>query len=172
MWDFAILGELTSGPARAEILDEALGLVGEFWLGEDVHHHGAHFTVDGARMVPPPTQRPRIPIWVAGYWPGRRPFQRAARWDGVVPLRSGELFQGLRPDELSECLAYIRLHRTAEGPFDAIYFHSESLPGWSETTALAAKYEHAGATWWLESTNPINESAAEFRRRVRAGPPG
>src|SRR3970282_1786048 len=52
----------------------------------------ARFAVEGSfhhlarmRFEPRPVQRPRIPIWVAGFWPARAPFRRAARWDGVFP---------------------------------------------------------------------------------------
>src|SRR5258706_773037 len=94
-WDFAPFGEPPLGPDRAGRLDEALAVLTALWTGEDVHHRGEHFTVDGARLVPPPVQRPRIPVWTGGYWPGTAPFQRAARWDGTAPLRKGQLFQGL-----------------------------------------------------------------------------
>jgi len=165
-WDFAPLGELPPGPARASMLDEALHLVTAFWTGDDVHHRGEHFTVDGARMVPAPIQRPRIPIWTAGYWPGAAPFQRAARWDGIAPLRQGHLFQGLNPTDLAECLAYVRSYRESDEPFDVVSFHTDPRRQYS-----VAEYEAAGATWWLESTNPVEESLAAFRSRIARGPP-
>jgi hypothetical protein len=165
-WDFAPLGELPPGRERASMLDEALDLVTAFWSGADVHHDGEHFTVDGARMVPAPVQRPRIPIWIAGYWPGTAPFRRAARWDGMAPLRKEHLFQGLNPTELAACVAYVRSHRSTDEPFDVVSFHTEPHPRHS-----VADYEEAGATWWLESTNPATESLAEFRIRIRRGPP-
>ena len=136
------------------------------WRGDDVHHDGRHFTVDGARMGPPPLQQPRIPIWTAGYWPGTAPFRRAARWDGVAPLRKGELFTGLSPDELDACLRYIHAHRESAAPLDAVYFHTVADDG-----ARVDEYGDAGATWWLESTNPAIETVAQFRARISAGPP-
>ncbi len=165
-WDFDPFGELPSGPQRGELLDEALTVLTKCWSGADVHHDGRHFTVDGARMVPAPVQQPRIPIWTAGYWPGTAPFRRAARWDGVAPLRKGHLFAGLSPGELADCLAYIRSFRNTEAPFDVVSFQTEP-----DQHARVPEYEEAGATWWLESTNPASERLAEFRARVRAGPP-
>lgn len=165
-WDFAPFGEAAYGPERGAALDEALSVLTACWRAEDVHHHGRHFTVDGARMGPPPLQQPRIPIWTAGYWPGTAPFRRAARWDGVAPLRKGEVFAGLTPDELDACLRYIHAHRESATPLDAVYFHTTA-----GDRARVDEYRDAGATWWLESTNPANESLAEFRRRVYAGPP-
>lgn len=117
-------------------------------------------------MLPVPLQQPRIPIWVAGYWPGTAPFRRASRWDGVTPLRKGRLFEGLTPAELADCLGYIRQHREPDRPLEAVYFHTRAGDG-----ADVDEYEAAGATWWLESTNPAVESLAQFRARVRAGPP-
>jgi alkanesulfonate monooxygenase SsuD/methylene tetrahydromethanopterin reductase-like flavin-dependent oxidoreductase (luciferase family) len=165
-WDFVPVGELPVGPVRAALLDEGLGVLHAFWSGEAVVHKGEHFTIDRARIVPPPVQRPRIPIWVAGYWPGGAPFRRAARWDGVAPLRAGHIFRGLTPAELSECVGYVRSHRDREAPFDAVYFHTST----ARDSSLATEYEQAGATWWLESTYPVTESLAEFRQRMRAGP--
>ncbi len=165
-WDFAPFVEQPPGTERAAALDEALEVIVALWTGDDVHHRGRHYTVDGARMAPTPIQQPRIPIWTAGYWPGTAPFRRAARWDGVAPLRKGQLFQGLNPDELADCLSYIRTVRDIDGHFDVVSFQTEP-----DQRAYVPDYERAGATWWLESTNPVSESLAEFRARVRAGPP-
>jgi hypothetical protein len=166
VWDFAPFGETPSGPERGAVLDEALDVVTACWSGRDVHHQGRFFTADGVRMLPTPLQQPRIPIWSAGYWPGTAPFRRAARLDGVAPLRQGELFEGLAPQELVDCLAFINQHRDVVAPFDAIYFHT--VPG---DGARVDEYEQAGATWWLESTDPAVESLAQFRTRLHAGPP-
>ncbi len=165
-WDFAPFNEVPQGPGRAEMLDEALAVITACWTGEDVHHVGRHYTVEGARMLPTPVQQPRIPIWTAGYWPGTAPFRRAARWDGVAPLRAGEDFAGLTAPELAQCLGYIRAHRPHDAPLDAVFFHTEADDG-----ARVEEYERAGATWWLESTNPAKETLAKFRARLRAGPP-
>ena len=59
------------------------------WSGERFSYQGKHFTVDPVRFTPPPVQRPRIPVWVGGVLPAPRPIARAARWDGMVPIRFG-----------------------------------------------------------------------------------
>ncbi|HEX5997179.1 MAG TPA: LLM class flavin-dependent oxidoreductase [Jiangellales bacterium] len=165
-WDFAPFGEPPPDRARGELLDEALTVLTACWRGDDVHHHGRYFTVDGARMRPVPVQQPRIPIWIAGYWPGTAPFRRAARWDGIAPLRKGRVFEGLTPEELTACLRYIREHRAENRPLEAVYFHTRA-----NDDARVDEYEDAGATWWLESTNPATETLGEFRARIIAGPP-
>lgn len=166
-WDFAPVGELPEGPDRAAVLDEGLDILVALWSGELIHHRGEYFTLEGARIRPAPIQRPRIPIWVAGYWPGRAPFRRAARWDGVAPLRAGHLFQGLTSTELRECADLVASYRDSSELLDVVYFHTSPERGF----AAVAEYEQAGATWWLESTFPLSESLADFRVRVRNGPP-
>jgi hypothetical protein len=46
-----------------------------------------YFSVDGARFLPKPVQTHRVPIWVADMLPSKAPFRRAAKWDGVFPLK-------------------------------------------------------------------------------------
>ncbi len=77
----------------AALLDEGLELLDSLWRGEPVAHAGEHFRVEGAALQPTPLQRPRIPIWIAGFWPGRPPFRRADRWDGA--LKRGHLLKEL-----------------------------------------------------------------------------
>jgi hypothetical protein len=119
-----------------------------------------------ATLRPPPQQRPRIPIWVAGLWPHRAPFRRAARWDGALPLDSENLLKELSPDELRDCRDYILEHRDSDNPFDLIAF-AVTQPRTPETVA---EYERAGASWWVEAVHPLDESLPEFRERIRQGP--
>jgi len=167
-WDFLPFGEETDERVRGAVLDEGLEVVTALWSGSAIDHEGEHFTLTGARIAPKPRQRPRIPIWVAGYWPGTRPFRRAARWDGVAPLRSDHAFSGLTPDELRSCVDYVQRHRSTPDPLEVVHFQTAREPSGS----LIRDYARAGATWWLESTFPPEEDLAKFRERVRAGPPG
>jgi alkanesulfonate monooxygenase SsuD/methylene tetrahydromethanopterin reductase-like flavin-dependent oxidoreductase (luciferase family) len=166
-WDFVPVGEPDVGQQRAAVLDEGLDVLAALWSGRPVDHRGPHFVLHGARVAPAPVQRPRIPIWVAGYWPGRAPFRRAARWDGVAPLRAGCQFQGLSPAELRDCVDLIMSRRADLEGFDVVFFHTARR----RDIDLVGEYAEAGATWWLESTFPVTESLADFRVRVRAGPP-
>ena len=72
------------------MLDEGLAILDGLWSGERFSYAGQHFTVDPARFTPAPVQRPRVPVWVGGVLPATRPIARAARWDGVVPIRFAE----------------------------------------------------------------------------------
>jgi len=166
-WDFVPVGEPDVGRQRAAVLDEGLDVLAALWSGQPIDHRGTHFALHGARIAPPPVQRPRIPVWVAGYWPGRAPFRRAARWDGVAPLRAGCQFQGLTPAELRDCVGLVAAHRGSVDGFDVVYFHTSG----TSDAGIVAEYAESGATWWLESTFPLTESLSDFRGRVRAGPP-
>ena len=64
---------------RGDMLDEGLSILTGLWTGEPFSFSGEHYTVDEVTFLPTPLQQPRIPIWVAGMWPGGRPFRRAAQ---------------------------------------------------------------------------------------------
>lgn len=87
-----IFGELsTFGTAgddriRAQMLDEGLQILTSLWSGERVSFAGKHFNFSETQFLPKPVQSPRIPIWIAGTWPHKLPFRRAARYDGVVAV--------------------------------------------------------------------------------------
>jgi alkanesulfonate monooxygenase SsuD/methylene tetrahydromethanopterin reductase-like flavin-dependent oxidoreductase (luciferase family) len=67
------------------MLAEGLEVLAALWSGEPVSHHGTHYHVDSEPFAQP-TQRPRIPVWVGGTWPSKKPFRRAGKWDGVMPI--------------------------------------------------------------------------------------
>jgi len=88
-------GRMILGVGLGAPFDEGLFALNELWSGEPVTFHGEHVVVDDVAFAPVPVQRPRVPIWVGGNWPAKRPMRRAARWDGAVPIRQA---QGLDPD--------------------------------------------------------------------------
>lgn len=163
--DIAPVGEGAPPREVAARLDEALELIAALWTGERVNHAGEHFRVDAA-LRPAPRQRPRIPIWVAGLWPNRAPFRRAARWDGALPLDRDHLLKELSPDELRECRDYIAERRDSDDSFDLVAF-AVTQP---RTPEMVAEYERAGATWWVDAVHPLEESLADFRARIERGP--
>ena len=101
---------------RAERLDEALAIVTGLWSGAPFRYDGRHHTIAETLFLPRPSQVPRIPVWIGGRWPNRRPFRRAARWDGVFPTHRDVGFEdNMAPAILQEIVAYTRrgipLHR-------------------------------------------------------------
>ncbi len=110
--ELAKLGEVAEDRARADVLDEALEVLLALWSGEEVHHRGAHFVVDGVRFVPRSLQRPRIPLWGAARGgAGPRPLRRAARLDGLFPVQTSL-------GQLDTMLAFVREERGSLDGFD------------------------------------------------------
>jgi hypothetical protein len=165
--DLEPVGETVDEAERAALVDEGIDVLTALWSGQPVEHAGAAFRLTQAMMLPPPVQRPRVPIWVAGFWPNKPPFRRAARWDGAVPLRRGALLEGLSSSELRDCVAYVRAHRGDDAHFDVLAFGTSR----GQNGQRVRESEAAGATWWLEAVNPSEESLGEFRSRISLGPP-
>jgi alkanesulfonate monooxygenase SsuD/methylene tetrahydromethanopterin reductase-like flavin-dependent oxidoreductase (luciferase family) len=172
--EFGSFGDTTDPVVLAERLDEGLELLARYWSGETVDHDGPHYRVRRTALLPATVQRPRPPVWIAGYWPNRRPMRRAARWDGAVPLfesaRHGEAPSPAEVRELARYIAEQRADRAGE-PFDIV------VGGASDPSAAAdliAPLMESGATWWDErqmQTNPDHYRAEPVLRRVEAGPP-
>jgi coenzyme F420-dependent glucose-6-phosphate dehydrogenase len=51
---------------RAEMLEESVEIIRALWTGENVDHHGRHFTVENARLYTLPDTPPPIVIAAAG----------------------------------------------------------------------------------------------------------
>src|SRR5580658_3833052 len=106
-----LFGEISAfgGPlddrVRAQMLDEGLAVLMGLWSGEPFSFSGTYFKVNDTCFLPAPVQFPRIPIWVAGTWPKRPPFRRAARYDGVIPV-TGDIRSALSAADLSELIDY------------------------------------------------------------------
>jgi alkanesulfonate monooxygenase SsuD/methylene tetrahydromethanopterin reductase-like flavin-dependent oxidoreductase (luciferase family) len=163
--EFAMLGDDPSDAVRAEKLDEGLELLSRFWSEERFDHDGRHFQIRDGEFHPGPLQRPRIPIWVAGMWPNRAPFRRAARWDGVFPIGADADGQPrlIDPAGLQEVVAFTRsLRADPEAPFEVIVQGAVDLG--------PADYERAGATWWLLSDDGDEGWQDRIRDQVAAGP--
>jgi alkanesulfonate monooxygenase SsuD/methylene tetrahydromethanopterin reductase-like flavin-dependent oxidoreductase (luciferase family) len=119
----------------ARLLEEALAKLLRYWEGE---------------LEPTPRQHPRIPIWLAGRYPNRRPLRRAAGYEGyfVIDLPG--------PDALAELAAEL-----PGPPFELV---TELEPGDDP-----GRWERAGATWTLTSFGP-DPKPDEVRRAIEAGP--
>jgi alkanesulfonate monooxygenase SsuD/methylene tetrahydromethanopterin reductase-like flavin-dependent oxidoreductase (luciferase family) len=152
---------------RAEMLDEGLEIVVGLWSGQPFEFSGRHYQVKRTAFLPAPVQSPRIPIWVAGTLGRKRPFRRAARYDGVVPM--ADINTSLTPDNIREIIAYLRDHRSSASPFEVV--QAGVTAGDSGDAAIVAPFAEAGATWWFESPPPWQYSPGQVRDRIRKGPP-
>jgi len=169
--EFGWFGEVgIDHKTRAAMLDEGLAILAGLWSGQPFAFQGAHYALHEMTFLPRPTQAPRIPIWVGGWWPAKGPMRRAARWDGVHP---GRLGGPLTPEDVRDLIAYIGEHREGDGPFDVAVPGSirGDTPG--EATQRVRAFADAGATWWLETCGVEGRlfPEDEIERIVRGGPP-
>jgi alkanesulfonate monooxygenase SsuD/methylene tetrahydromethanopterin reductase-like flavin-dependent oxidoreductase (luciferase family) len=134
-------GEVVDPRERARLLDDRLGQLSDFW---------------GGRFKPRPVQQPRIPVWVAGRWPKRRPLARALNWDGMFPID----LPG--PEALAELAAEIEGQQSRQaGPFDLVV---EIEPGDD-----VGRWREAGATWVLTGFGS-QPHADRVRDAIDSGP--
>ncbi len=178
-WEFGWFHEPTDPRQRAEMLDEGLAVLDGLWRGERFSFAGDHYQIEEMIFQPRPVQRPRIPIWVGGYWPRRPPFRRAARWDGVCPGHADN--RPLTVADWREIMAFIGEHRTVATPFDAVHSGTTGA-NLAEERATIAELETVGVTWFIEDISPWRfggnweepihpEHIAAMVERVRNGPP-
>jgi alkanesulfonate monooxygenase SsuD/methylene tetrahydromethanopterin reductase-like flavin-dependent oxidoreductase (luciferase family) len=142
---------------RGDMLDEALAKIDRYWSSE---------------LKPEPVQRPRVPIWVGGTWPHRRPVERAARWDGALigwksiggdeRLMSGDDLVALRE-------AVRRLRGGDDSGFDYVMGGASRLPDLAAERTRIQEMRDAGATWWTQYAS-VEKSLDEIRDIVATGP--
>jgi alkanesulfonate monooxygenase SsuD/methylene tetrahydromethanopterin reductase-like flavin-dependent oxidoreductase (luciferase family) len=166
--EYSAYGESPDDKLHGEMLDEGLDVLTGLWSGEKFSYEGKHYQVKDVRYIPKPVQEPRIPIWVAGVWPHKKPFRRAARWDGVCPIGPGENGE-MTPDNYRDMLAYIKEHRPSDGPFDVLVSGETTGTDHAADTAKVAPFAEVGGTWWQESFN-WTHSIEQVRERIRNGP--
>jgi alkanesulfonate monooxygenase SsuD/methylene tetrahydromethanopterin reductase-like flavin-dependent oxidoreductase (luciferase family) len=164
--DYSKFGEPTDRKAHGEMLDEGLQVVTGLWTGEPFSFEGKHFQLKDVHFLPKPVQQPRIPIWVAGMWPNKKPFRRAAQWDGVYPILAGDNGP-ITPDHVRAMLSYMEQFRENDVPFDVIVSGKTGTEPEKDSETLAQMAE-AGVTWWIEDPSWELE---EMRARIKQGPP-
>jgi alkanesulfonate monooxygenase SsuD/methylene tetrahydromethanopterin reductase-like flavin-dependent oxidoreductase (luciferase family) len=160
----------TADKTRAQMLDESLAVLLGLWSGESFAFNGTYFRVRETRFLPRPLQSPRVPIWVAGTWPKKPPFRRAARYDGVIAV-AGDLEAALSPAQVEEMVSYTRRFRTADSSFDIVQFGESAGTYKTEDREVTAAYASVGVNWWLESIFPRYQEVAAARGRILRGPP-
>jgi len=167
--EFDFFGEEPDAKRRAAMLDEGLEILTKMWSGEPFSHAGEHYEIKEARLTPPPVQRPRIPIWVAGTWPRKGPFHRALRWDGYAP--EGKPGSPLTPEDIREMRTLGSERRMDDKPFDIRVSGSTNGENPDDVRRRVGGFAEAGATWWDETLPPSVMSLDEARERIRLGPP-
>jgi len=167
--EYSTYNESTDDTLHGAMLDEGLDVLVQLWSGKTVNYTGQHYQLHDALCLPTPLQQPRIPIWVAGIWPFKKPFRRAARWDGVCPLKDSQLMQ---PDDIREMRTYIRQFRTNNEPFAVLAYGNTSGTDRQKDLDTIMPFVEAGATWWQETFAGSDSAELEaVRTRIRQGPP-
>ena len=148
---FRATGDPADAATLAERLDEGLELITALWSGQEVHHEGPHYRLDGLRLAATPVQSPRIPIWIGGNLnrPGVR--RRLARWDGACAYAD----EPLTPQDIRGLRAL-----TPRADFDIKA---------SGSPELIPEFAAAGATWWGRWIAPAD--LATTQAIIAAGPP-
>jgi alkanesulfonate monooxygenase SsuD/methylene tetrahydromethanopterin reductase-like flavin-dependent oxidoreductase (luciferase family) len=165
--EFSRFGEAADPKMLAEMLDEGLEVLVKLWSGEVFSYEGKHYNLSEVCFLPPPVQHPRIPVWIAVYWPYKRPVRRAALWDGVTPLkRGGEMTAA----EYRELYTYIQQHRSRPTPFDVLAAGRTTGTDHEQDAARMAELAEAGVTWWQEYFG-WQEPLHQVRQRIHQGPP-
>lgn len=160
-------GEPANPRTRAEIVDETLEVLSQLWSDGAAEFDGVHVKAH-LKSSSSTCQRPRVPIWLAGTWPKKRPFRRAARWDGAFPMKPDAMAGGVTtPEETEAIIEYVSRHRDPGRAYDVVYAAAAAL-GIDPT--VVAKHAEAGATWFIAAATPF-ETIDDIRRHIEAGPP-
>ncbi|MFW9856577.1 MAG: LLM class flavin-dependent oxidoreductase [Candidatus Thorarchaeota archaeon] len=170
---FAEFGEVTERKTRAELLDEALEIITNFWKGEYTYS-GKHYDIKECtffQQVPPPKPiQKELPIWVVGAWPRTKSLKRTMKYAGILPnvLNERNQHEEVTPKHIQKIREFM-IERIEEKPFDIV------VEGTTSESSLKAKetvlpFKEAGATWWIES-QWMAESLDEVLNRIKAGPP-
>jgi alkanesulfonate monooxygenase SsuD/methylene tetrahydromethanopterin reductase-like flavin-dependent oxidoreductase (luciferase family) len=176
--EFEAFGEDGSARGRAARLDEGLELFDALVRGEQVNHRGQYYQLREAQLAPRATQTPRMPIWVAASLPARAGVRRAARWDGIFPVRVPQsVLDGapvtaldwtqwwLSPADFRALGDELARLRDANTRFDVVASGRVAHRTAAEARAEVAAYAAAGASWWCEW---VDEASGTFESTLAA----
>lgn len=164
--EFDDLGEERDLPTRGAMLDESLEIISAVLSGKPVEFAGQHYQIHSPTAL---DQRAEVPIWLAGTWPNKKPFRRAARYDGIYAMKVG-FADPLTPQDVAAMAAYIQQHREANKLFN-LAVGATTTGDRARDRARAMALEEAGANWWLDGTLTSFEDLQALRVRLHAGPP-
>lgn len=182
-WEFTLFGEDPNLRKRAQKLDEGLEIISQMCSGE-VEYIGKHYTVQNVEIGPLSLQKPRIPVWIAGTYGSKAPLRRAARWDGVFPLKmdveqlrkpSSSIrnwsSMWLNPAQLSEIIDTVVKYRDSLDGFDVVNSGSTLRDNEKAAKEKVKKNSNAGASWWLEWILDDPSLVDDYRELIMRGPP-
>ncbi|WP_435364669.1 LLM class flavin-dependent oxidoreductase [Haloarchaeobius sp. DYHT-AS-18] len=172
--NYTTFGEEWDPKRLARRYDEALEIIDRLWTGDSVSYDGEFYTVEGAKLPYTPVQEPRIPILLGCWWPNKKPFQRAANWDGIMPAapsfwggegEQGEPITGTVEEEVTALVEYYR--GLTDGTEEILL--PLDIPEAPDDFAELCR--ELGATWLLTQDLLGDDSHEENVARIREGPP-
>ncbi len=169
--EFLNFGDESDPKIRAEMLDEGLEIINQLWSGEIGSMRGKHYSVIQSQLLPACFQKPRIPVWIAGLWPNKKPLFRSFEWDGYFPMKKTKEDRFLLPDEIYQTRKMIDERSQMIKIYDLVASGYTDKMNWSENVRFVNECQQAGGTWWLEALDPWRLSGKEALRRIKLGPP-
>jgi G6PDH family F420-dependent oxidoreductase len=139
-----ILGDLwPPADTRLEMLEEAVEVIRQLWTGDDVTHHGTHYTVENARIWSLPATPPRISI--SGFGPKATD----------LAARIGDAYTTTTPDQelLARFRAAAKDGATAQAGFKVAWAGTED-EGWDHAYRI---WPNAGLPGELAQVLPTVE---------------
>lgn len=168
----------TGGYAPKELgqmYDEALDIIQGLWSEESFSYEGRHYTINEAEFPMRPVQEPRVPFVLACWWPNKKPFHRAAKWDGIAPSwpqyigggpgPQGEQAEGTLVSQLRDLMEYY--HDITDEPGELIL--DRHPPGADEEYLETC--EELGVTWFLTTHRNEGQLAVIDEEQIQEGPP-
>lgn len=178
--DYRQLGIAYDEPkVRIDRLVEAISIVKRLFAGETVDHEGTHYRIRGARISPPPAQKPHPPLVIGGGGP--RMMRIAAREADIVsfiPQMSRAGRPDVREGSTAATMKKVATLRAAAGDrFDRLELsawvgHVNLADRRSPLGALAAHLEGFGASTFgtpyalAGSSGAVREQVLRYREAL------
>lgn len=168
-------GRVGDTAPTGEKYDEALEIIAGLWEDGEFSYDGEYYHVEDVDLAKSPVQDPRIPIVLGGWWPNEAPFERAGRWDGIMPyspVMGGheEGPQGEQPTGTlrEETQAMLEFYHDVVDEAGEIILPYDPADGGESYRDLAREF---GVTWFLETDVFDVEDVSGSLERIRRGPP-
>lgn len=166
----------TDLPARNAMLSESIDILTRMHQSQQFDYDGQHYQVrlsqvDPMHYPPPSFQKPRVPIWIPAVWPRKQNMRRALKCDGIFPQKitpEGK-FTELAPEDVAGMKTFFDQNRDPAAPFDICVEGKTTGLDAVQARQTVQPWVEAGATWWVESTWGMDQTA--LSERICQGPP-
>ncbi len=167
-YEYVAFGENLNNKVRAKKLNEGLEILLGLWSGEKFSYNGEIYQLQELKFTPKPYNG-KIPIIIGGSWPNKKPFQRAARFDGVCPV-SPNWPEVITPQDLKDIVKYVDSYRQKNDHYEVMIM-GNTPSNLEEESKTVEPYIEAGATWWIEDLHDMRGWIDEMKERIQTGPP-